>query len=1116
MAGYPGEKGRNPTVKENSNATSRSAGENGSTYDDAILRQQRTQAPTYDTLKAKFEGAEDARLKAFYNGKNPNVLHQYNSFNYIFTLRALSNDDLKASNYHNKYFQNSETFSDYIILRSGGYKRTDVAGTRAEINASEFDMSYQAPQGYTQAELSGGNDFKTGSQKGKDLFIDNVQLECAMDLGIQGTSNLVTGKFVVTEPFSVGGFYEELFNGSRFSGHEHYMGAPFLLSLEFIGHRFKGEELKTETIKKATRHFPIKITNSRMSVTEAGSIYNVEFMAVNHETSKTFNATLPENIPGPNQSYPTVGSILTDLFIKINTNVEQAQKDLKEKNEDEVKENPVSKKQEQYVAEHGKKNVSPFQPHRYMLWFPESYDVSMDTNPQMLGTDTAVLKNVSKTSNPKVKMFDSLLNSVSSDQYEAWKSLALEYTEAERRGENDENLDPETNVKDYSSYKNTLINASDISNSKMQSTSNQTYTGFFHVPELQSKVDQKDEQIKKKKESIRTLKTNLRDAQKKATDERVKIEKELEKYFKIPEKELSKILNEKEVEASEGAVTSDSQARSSLTYENFQEVDTDGDDARKTIQSNSGQVAIEKSIKTVNDLRDEYMKKLNEIELAKNAVEKAEKELEELAEAKGKVYEEKYERYGESRTRSWQFKKGTSIDRNIDKIIFDSVYSTTLDDEASDEYNQTGYINWYRIEKLAFIRGFDTYTNSEVYDFHYIIQPFKVHYSSLPIPQDVYNYDTMREMAVREYNYIYTGKNLDVLEFNLDFNNAFAATAFYRKQQTAEGEQGTVSTEKSDVKPPPLSQILVDPATNRVGAQRTKAVPQSASSTQTSPTANNASDTAKFLHDALYNTPGEKALITSEIKIAGDPVYLLSSGVTSRAVLDATNIETKYGEVNTFSREGDIVFNFGTAEDTPTASELAGGQSTMLLDPSVYSGLYKLIRVTSNFNNGLFTQDLETFRRPNQKQDYTVRKEVIPVKNTKEIDQAKAPADEENINKMKKSPKRKLSKEDLDNLAYHGPGALGGISSQAVVEIPSSAIGLQPNALGGSVFTSVSQAQSVAQQIQSGTFDPSNFTPDVAQKAIETNKNLSTNINTGEQTFSSKGGTGLGRQDIGT
>ena len=136
------------------------------------------------------------------------------------------------------------------------------------------------------------------------------------------------------------------------------------------------------------------------------------------------------------------------------------------------------------------------------------------------------------------------------------------------------------------------------------------------------------------------------------------------------------------------------------------------------------------------------IKKRNE---AKRAVNRAGIELEKLQEAKDSVYDEKYVRYGTSKSaRNWSFKKETSLEENIHKVIFDSVYVTELDGgELAQEYNKTGYIPWYRIEKIAHLKGFDTFTNTEVYDYHFIIQPFLVHYSSLPLPVSVYDYKVL-------------------------------------------------------------------------------------------------------------------------------------------------------------------------------------------------------------------------------------------------------------------------------------------------------------------------------------------------------------------------------------
>ena len=163
--------------------------------------------------------------------------------------------------------------------------------------------------------------------------------------------------------------------------------------------------------------------------------------------------------------------------------------------------------------------------------------------------------------------------------------------------------------------------------------------------------------------------------------------------------------------------------------------------------------------------------------------------------------------------------------------------------------------------------------------------------------------------------------------------------------------------------------------------------------------------------------------------------------------------------------------------------ELKGGPNTMILDLMCIASHYFC---TSTFNEGMFMQKLLTYRRPNQANDYVEKREPQVFETVKEADKSTAPSSQENLDKAEKSPVRKLSKEDLENLNYHGPGALGGISRQATVEIPSANLGLNPAALGGSVFRTVAEAQTIAGELAAGTFDIKNFVPESAMKSIET------------------------------
>ena len=1033
-------------------------------------------------------GAAEAEAK-FYNGKKSNPLHKYNSYNYIFTLSSLTADQLKRPENYGNFIQSvfgsgREASTNYIVLRSGGYPRTKVDVAMTDTFS---DPEYGITPDNSVNGKTGGSGFKglsaspgATNSKHKDLFIDNVQMQTVMDLGASGVSNLTEGSFEVTEPYSVAGFYEELYNAARFAGHEHYLGAPFLLSLTFIGHYIKDGKVETETAERSTRHFPIIFVGSNMNVSAAGARYSVNFAGFNSRANTTVANRLPQNIKGPQQATPSVSSVLTYLFSKINEVVkkeaEEQEKGQNADSEKKIEENEAASSNRISAGKKTNSNlkVGPYQHHNYMIWFPPKY-----------GTESK----------------DQLGTLMQGDAFSKWQSGSADFLTPETAQD-----DTTLNIKKYdSSVKLDINNA--IGNSPMQVTES-TYTGFYSVPDLDKKVADSDEKIKNKVKEINSLKKDFIKAQGEATKARLNFEEQAQKFYKLNDAEI-KAFRKKYVTVVEGDETGDApyENKSTISYSDFEDLNPDGTAVTKEDKAPKPKVS-DADEKTLDELMLKYQQAIKKANEAKRAVNQQIVQLDRLKEAKDSVYDEKYVRYGSSKSaRNWSFKKETSVEQNIHKVIFDSVYATELDGgELATEYNKTGYIPWYRVEKMAHLKGFDTFTNTEVYDYHYIIQPFLVHYSSLPLPVSVYDYKVLKEKAVREYNYIYTGKNIDVLGFDIDFNNLFAAAALYKPQQGAEGSTGTATKEKENVRPP-LGDVIQALGGNRVGQKRVVAVNQTSSTTQNAPTANNRDDTAKFLHDAIYSGSYEKSLINAEIEIVGDPVYLLGSGITSRASLDATEVETTAGEINCFSREGDIIFRFGTAEDMPTADELKGGKNTMMLDESIYSGAYKVISCQSSFNEGMFTQKLLTYRRPNQANDYVEKRAPQVFETVKEQDTSSAPASQENLDKMKKKPVRKLSKEDLENLNYHGPGALGGISSQAMVEIPSANLGLNPAALGGSVFATVADAQAIGGQLAAGTFDVKNFVPEQALKSIETVNGVTSQVTAGTNTIKNTAGT---------
>ena len=1016
-----------------------------------------------------------------------NRLHDYNSYNYLFTLASITPEQIKDDELPSKFdslfktgVEGAETSEFYIVLRSGGYKRSQGnsnAFNSAIKEAQEQGADTEEIEAITQEQLNKGGSgaFKIGgSAKSRDLFIDDVSFKGAVGLSSLGGGNITTGTFKVTEPYSVGGFYEELYNASRFAGYQDYLGAPFLLALDFVGHRFMPNEktptLQTESIPGTRRYFPIIINSSSMKVTEAGAVYDVKFTSLNSAAQTSVVSTLSSNVDSPKQNNPTVGSVVYHLFERFNKIEEQQMAEKKSKAGSEKQVNEIvaknkSSKRFKSISKASELKVAPFLPHKYAVWFPANYSKPGGATTEFAPVDTGSVETAGAALN--FKNFNA----------DVWKNnAAVALSDGEQK-----------DFEQVFSPGGPVAITNKFASSPMQKKE-KTFSGFYAVKRLDEEVKQSNTQIDQKVKEISDKAADMRTAISEAESLRKDLIFEIQTYYKPSDAQLKQFFDDTD-KGKEGLVfeKTEGQAKSTFDFDNWNRVEIDdadpeGDIATDEVELDGG---AQKVGETLNELRAKYYKQLKIIENLKRELKNLNDQGKTLDDNKEGIFEKTFKAYGEDRE-NWQFKKGTTLEQNIHTLITDSSYAKVLDEET-DVFVKTGFIKWYKIEKYAIPYGYDTYYNREVYEIHYCIQPYYVHYSQIPGPTEGMNYEQAKEFAVREYNYIFTGKNIDVMEFNLDFNNLFFAAGQYRPKNDPEASTSEV-TEKKIYKSP--SEIITEAFNNRVGNKKTQPVQEKDTTTANTSTPNNANQTARLLNEVLFNNPGEKALLKADIGIVGDPVFLVGSGIGNRPIIRADELETNNGEMNSFSREVDIIFNFSTAYDYPSADELRTGErfpSTMKLNQSVYSGLYKLLTIESNFSQGVFSQTLTAARRPNQTEDYTVPRPIVVSKTEDLEDKKQGPAPEDQTAKLDKAPQVKInSKEELEAFLKFNPNGVDGLSEVSAVEIAPSAIGFSPNAFGGALMTSFAEAKDIAGAVASGNSNAlNNFVPSAVQSAIE-------------------------------
>ena len=292
---------------------------------------------------------------------------------------------------------------------------------------------------------------------------------------------------------------------------------------------------------------------------------------------------------------------------------------------------------------------------------------------------------------------------------------------------------------------------------------------------------------------------------------------------------------------------------------------------------------------------------------------------------------------------------GTSIIDVINQTIRNSEYIT---EQVGKGGSGGGPIKWYKIVSDVEIKGYDSKRKSYAKKFIYKILPMEVYntkYPDAPLAQP--------PSAQKIYEYLYTGKNQQILDFSLDFNVLFytAVTASRYKldelevppsNTTSTDDKGiTNSTKESDVTPA-HTKIVVNQTDVSTLHQGTNSV--------TNVSAND-------LYKSLMST-SRGDMINVNLKITGDPEFIKQDDIAYISEGKVGTID-QFGSITTDGGEVYVDLFFRSPRDID--------QSTGLYDFSnwqdaAFNGRYRVITVDNQFERGQFTQNLQLVRIFNQ------------------------------------------------------------------------------------------------------------------------------------------------------
>lgn len=307
----------------------------------------------------------------------------------------------------------------------------------------------------------------------------------------------------------------------------------------------------------------------------------------------------------------------------------------------------------------------------------------------------------------------------------------------------------------------------------------------------------------------------------------------------------------------------------------------------------------------------------------------------------------------------FQFHKGTKIEKIIESVVLASTWGQKLPEQTPDQNNM---INWYKIDtQIEIIDANEMQVSGRpAMKFTYIVKPWKMSANIFQPPASPTNYVPNIQNAQRAYNYVYTGLNTDIIDFEFKIENSFF-------KPIIDGESSMDSQFSFAFNDPGAApKYSIGGGVGQVDrglAQAAGIVAPTVTKRNDfanpvgSGSGSNAQKIARIFNDLVLNSDVDNIELT--LKIWGDPYYLTDTDAGNYRSVPGGLYVNIDDDIDFQSGEIDILVRFESGVDIKGP--------LMRKDPNnSFNGLYKLITMTSSFEGGMFTQTLTLLRRPNQ------------------------------------------------------------------------------------------------------------------------------------------------------
>jgi len=299
--------------------------------------------------------------------------------------------------------------------------------------------------------------------------------------------------------------------------------------------------------------------------------------------------------------------------------------------------------------------------------------------------------------------------------------------------------------------------------------------------------------------------------------------------------------------------------------------------------------------------------------------------------------------------------------------LLENLYVNTGTPASAKGYDpETGLLDYFVVRvDVKNQTDLDVIRNRPYQDFTYIIKPYKIHYTLIPGHQQdkfVYKDAILKHLILRDYNYLYTGKNVDILDFKINFNNSMYAMMPNALGKTTQSSKPVVVAASTN-----YGKGFVTDASGKKITSRARDLPTAANSVNSKllttydntrasgsinagqPSLNPYYVQSKAMYESLVKNPFDMVMV--ELGIIGDPVYLAMGGVSNFDSPSSNGVIAENGSVNQNYGIPYIKINFHNPTDIGTSGFLEFNNGRI-----EFSGIYMVKKIISKFSNGVFTQ----------------------------------------------------------------------------------------------------------------------------------------------------------------